>query len=107
MPTQFFRVTRAPEAKEITPKEIKHALMDIRSDTEWDVKEFIQPGKRIEVNGITYVAKKEKKKHACTGCDLFTWERRCWAGEALMCNGIIWKKVKELDKPTGEREGDE
>ena len=69
--------------------------------TEYDAE------RRIEVNGITYVAKKEKKKHACTGCDLFTWERRCWAGEALMCNGIIWKKVKELDKPTGEREGDE
>ena len=40
MPTQFFRVTRAPEARETTAQEIKHALMNIRSDTEWDVKEF-------------------------------------------------------------------
>ncbi len=42
MPTQFFKVTRAPEAKEIAPQEIKHALMDVRDDTEWEVKEFIQ-----------------------------------------------------------------
>lgn len=50
MPTQFFKVTRAPEAKEITPQEIKHALMDVRDDTEWDVKEFIQPGSKFPGN---------------------------------------------------------
>lgn len=42
MPTQFFKVTRAPEAGETTAQEIKHALMDVRDDTEWDVKEFRQ-----------------------------------------------------------------
>ncbi len=39
MPTQIFRITRAPEAKEITAQEIKQALMEVRKDTEWDVKE--------------------------------------------------------------------
>ncbi len=76
MPTQFFRVTRAPEAKEITPKEIKHALMDIRSDTEWDVKEFANdprpavPGRNeaimITNKHLAMVAdelKKAKQKH--------------------------------------------
>jgi len=40
MPTQFFKVTRAPEAAAATAQEIKHALMNVRHDTEWDVKEF-------------------------------------------------------------------
>lgn len=40
MPTQIFRITRAPEAAAATAQEIKHALMNVRHDTEWDVKEF-------------------------------------------------------------------
>ena len=50
MPTQFFKVTRAPEAGETTAQEIKHALIDVRDDTEWDVKEFIQLGSKFPGN---------------------------------------------------------
>ncbi len=50
MPTQIFRITRAPEAKEITAQEIKQALMDVRRDTEWDVKEFFQLGSKFPSN---------------------------------------------------------
>ena len=50
MTTQYFRVTRAPEAAAATAQEIKHALMDVRRDTEWDVREIT----KIDYNRYVY-----------------------------------------------------
>lgn len=39
MPSQLFRVTRAPEAPPITPQQIRRMISGERDDSEWDVQE--------------------------------------------------------------------
>ena len=39
MPTQTFKITRAPEAKPLTEQELRTLLWKSRKYSEWDVKE--------------------------------------------------------------------
>lgn len=47
MPSQLFRVTRAPEAPPITPQQIRRMISGERHDSEWDVQEMELPPARI------------------------------------------------------------
>ena len=54
MPTQIFKITRAPEAIDITARELRSLLWHMRPDTEWAVLEIKEPleAKEVEVNKI-------------------------------------------------------
>ena len=101
MPTQFFKVTRAPEAGETTAQEIKHALMDVRDDTEWDVKEFRQFESRFSGLKEVYEPYKDGEpcshpgcsqhlSHPCEGCGRYLSRGESFCDASIMnckCGG--------------------
>ena len=58
MPSQLFRVTRAPEADPMTSQQIRRMISMERDDSEWEVTEMeLKPAKLIP----TCVAEHERR----------------------------------------------
>ena len=50
MPSQLFRVTRAPEAEPMTPQQIRRMISVERDDSEWEVQEMeLLPARVVSV----------------------------------------------------------
>ena len=59
MPSQLFRVTRAPEAEPITPQQIRRMISVERDDSEWEVQEMeLLPARVVSVEHAAALRRK-------------------------------------------------
>jgi hypothetical protein len=61
MPSQLFRITRAPEAEPIAPQRIKRLIYADRDDSDWDVQEVeMLPARIVSVERAEALRRKNK-----------------------------------------------
>jgi hypothetical protein len=61
MPSQIFKVTRAPEATPIDARDVRWLIAKARQDSEWDVKECVlQAAELVSVDVAMAEARKKK-----------------------------------------------
>ena len=84
MPSQLFRVTRAPEAPPVTPQQIRRMISGERHDSEWDVHEMELPP-----------ARDAQTEHACA-------LHRIMDGTCHVC-GKPLRDNAQVDAPSGAR----
>ena len=59
MPSQLFRVTRAPEADPMTPQQIRRMISVERDDSQWEVQEMeLLPARVVSVEHAAALRRK-------------------------------------------------